>query len=131
MTCLRQPLEGKDPEESYSDVAYFKGLLFFRSLEQAAGRPRFDSFLRSYIDAFRFRSISSEDFLDCLGERLPDVARAVDARRWIYEPGLPEGAAEVPSSLLDDVLEVSEAYRRGRGASSRRGGGGTGRPPGG
>jgi aminopeptidase N len=120
MSCLRQPLAGKDPDESYSDVPYFKGLLFFRCLEQAAGRQRFDSFLKSYIDAFRFRSISSEDFLQFLEERLPDVAHATDARRWIYEPGLPEGAAEVPSSLRDDVLEVSEAYRRGVRPSSER-----------
>ena len=73
MTCLRLPLAGKDPDKSYWDVAYYKGLLFFWSLEQAAGRERFDAFLQAYLEAFRFRSITSEAFLEFLEERLPDA----------------------------------------------------------
>ena len=120
MTCLKLSLAGKDPEESYSLVAYFKGMLFFRALEQAAGRARFDGFLHDYIAAFRFRSIDSEQFLGFLEERLPDAARVAGARRWIYEPGLPRGAADVASSLMDDVLSVSEEYRHGRLPSDDR-----------
>jgi aminopeptidase N len=120
MTCLRLSLQGKHPDESYSNVPYYKGLLFFLRLEQAAGRSRFDAFLHDYIDAFRFRSIDSEQFATFLGERLPDVVRQVDVRRWIYEPGLPEGAPEVHSILLDDVLEVETQIRRGELPSEER-----------
>jgi aminopeptidase N len=120
MTCLKLPLAGKDPDESYTNIPYYKGLLFFRCLEQAAGRPGFDAFLRDYIDTFRFRSIDSEQFLAYLEAQLPDVARASQARRWIFEPGLPEGAAAIPSTLRDDVLRVSEAYQRGERPTAAR-----------
>lgn len=113
MTCLKLTLAGKSPDETYTIVPYYKGMLFFRTLEQVAGRARFDSFLRDYINAFRFQSITSERFLQFLEERLPEAAGAADARQWIYAPGLPDGAADVPSSLRDDVLAVIEEYRRG------------------
>jgi len=120
MTRLRLPLAGKDPDEAYSNIPYFKGLLFFRQLERAAGRVRFDGFLKAYIEAFRFRSITSEAFLEFLEARLPGVGQVIDARRWIYQPGLPEGAADVPSSLFEDVLSVEAAYRRGVLPSEQR-----------
>jgi hypothetical protein len=113
MTCLRLSLAGKDPDESYTNIPYFKGLLLFRQLERAAGRERFDAFLKAYIETFRFRSITSEDFLGFLDRRLAGVGDAVDVRRWIYQPGLPDGAAEVSSPLFDDVLSVEAAYRHG------------------
>jgi aminopeptidase N len=126
MTCLKLSLAGKDPDESYSNIPYFKGLLLFRRLEQAVGRARFDGFLRDYIEAFRFRSITSGQFVEFVQERLPDVTRQVDLRRWIYAPGLPEGAAEVRSTLLDDVQAVVAAYRQGTLPSAERVGGWTG-----
>ena len=113
MTCLHISLAGKSPDESYSDVAYFKGLLFFRQLERAVGRDRFDSFLRDYIETFRFRSIDSEGFLAHLQARLPELAESVDLRQWVFEPGLPEGSAEVRSTLLEEVEQAADAYRRG------------------
>jgi leukotriene-A4 hydrolase len=119
-TCLRVSLTGKDPNESYTDVAYYKGMLFFRALEQAVGRARFDAFLRDYITTYQFRSISSAEFLAFLEGRLADAARTVDARRWIYEPGLPQGAADVRSSLRDDVLAASKEYKDGRLPSEDR-----------
>jgi aminopeptidase N len=120
MTCLRLDLVGKDPEEGYTDIPYFKGLLFFRSLEQAAGRTRFDVFLKDYIAAFRFHSLTADEFLSFLEQHLPEAARAVDARRWIYKPGLPEGAADAPSSLLEDVMRVREAYLQGERPTAER-----------
>ena len=120
MTRLRLPLAGKDPDESYSNVPYFKGLLLFRQLERAAGRARFDAFLKAYIETFRFHSITSEAFLEFLDSRLPGVSEAVAVRRWIYEPGLPEGAADIPSSLLDDVLSVEQAYGHGEFPTAKR-----------
>jgi aminopeptidase N len=113
MTRLKLPLAGKSPDESYTNIPYYKGLLFFLTLEQAAGRERFDAFLRDYIETFKFRSITSEQFIAFLEERLPEVARRVDPERWIYGPGLPQGAALIRSALFDDVQEVLAAYREG------------------
>jgi hypothetical protein len=95
-------------------------MLFFLNLERAAGRERFDSFLKGYLDAFRFRSITSEQFLEYVEERLPEAARAIDARRWIHQPGLPQGAAEVPSSMRDEVRDAAETFRQGKLPSAER-----------
>src|SRR5438094_303051 len=71
LTCLRTHLQGVDPDESFSQVPYEKGCLFLQALEKAAGRARFDSFLRKYLGAFRFRSIASEQFVEFLERELP------------------------------------------------------------
>jgi leukotriene-A4 hydrolase len=120
MTRLKLDLAGMDPDESYSNIPYYKGLLFFRKLEQAAGRGPFDKFLRGYIEAFRFRSITSEMFIDYLEEALPGPTRTVGARAWIFDAGLPEGATDVPSTLRDEVLDAVEAHRRGERPTPER-----------
>lgn len=125
MTALQVSLQGKHPDESYSNVPYYKGLLFFLALEQAAGRERFDEFLHAYIKAFSFRSIDSDQFLTFLEEQLPEVAREVDAHRWVFDPGLPEGAPDVRSALLDEVLQVEDRVRRGQLPTEREVGGWT------
>lgn len=120
MTCLRLDLAGMDPDESYSNIPYFKGLLFFRSLEREVGREAFDVFLRRYIDDHTFQSIDSDEFLAYLESHLPAATTRVDARRWIFDPGLPDGAADIPSELRNDILAVVEAYRRGERPTPER-----------
>lgn len=120
MTCLRLDLAGMDPDESYSNIPYYKGLLFFRALEREAGREGFDSFLRRYIEDHPFQSMDSDGFLAYLERHLPAEATRVDARRWIFDPGLPEGAADIPSGLRSDILAVVDAYRRGERPTPER-----------
>ena len=60
MTRLRVDLSGLDPDQAYSSVPYEKGYLLLRRLEEVAGRPAWDAFLRSYLDRFAFRSIAAQ-----------------------------------------------------------------------
>src|SRR5438477_12332617 len=55
LTHLRTDLRGIDPDEAYSSVPYEKGYLLLRKLEETAGRPAWDVFLRSYLGRFRFQ----------------------------------------------------------------------------
>ena len=50
--ALHLNLEGRDPEDGAKDVAYVKGALFLKCLEETFGRSRFDPFLRSYFETF-------------------------------------------------------------------------------
>jgi len=45
-TRLHVDLAGRDPDDGFSDIAYEKGSLFARLLEEQVGRERWDRFLR-------------------------------------------------------------------------------------
>ncbi len=109
---LHVDLRGRDPDEGLSDVAYEKGALFLRELEQSYGREVFDPFVRAWFDGRAFTSVDSvqfEAFLDSdlvkVATPLPDhTAARPDA--WIRGQGVPQGAPEPKS---DAFLQVDAA----------------------
>src|SRR3989475_4470241 len=108
LTCLRTDLRGIDPDEAYSSVPYEKGYLLLRKLEETAGRPAWDVFLRSYLRRFRFQSITTDQFVEFLEAELPGVAAQAGALEYIDGPGVPEGAPQSRSARLEQL-------RRGEG----------------
>jgi hypothetical protein len=114
VTCLKTSLDGIDPDEVFSIIPYYKGYLFIRQLELTVGRKRFDKFTRNYIETYQFKSIDSEEFVRFLEQELPEALEKVDVHAWIYEPGLPEGAMDVHSSMHSEALTVAEAYKQGK-----------------
>ena len=119
---LHVDLDGRDPDDGFTLVPYVKGMLFLRTLEEAVGRDRFDTFLRSYFDHFSFQSVTTADFLDYLDQYLlqpnPHVADQVSIEDWLLEPGLPEGAARPVSDLLDKVEGQARRWLRGEAAAT-------------
>jgi len=103
LTCLRTDLQGIDPDEAYSSVPYEKGSLLLRKLEETAGRPAWDAFLRAYLGAFRFQSITTQEFLDFLEARLPGLASRARALEFIDAPGLPADAPRPRSRRLEQL----------------------------
>jgi len=103
LTCLRNDLRGIDPDEAYSSVPYEKGSLLLRRLEETAGRPAWDEFLRAYLGAFRFQSITTQEFLDFLEARLPGLASRARALEFIDAPGLPADAPKPRSRRLEQL----------------------------
>jgi leukotriene-A4 hydrolase len=118
---LHLELAGRDPDEGSGTVAYEKGALFLRTLEQAVGRQRFDKFLRGYFDAFAFQSMDSARFVDYLRKNLlgGDEAKFRDLKiqEWVYEPGLPSNAVEVRSTAFAKVDQAIAALGQGTPAS--------------
>jgi len=96
---LHIDLDGRDPDDGCTLVPYEKGALLLRTIEHAVGRDRFDRFLRSYFDHFAFQSITTADFLTYLSAELPE-AKAVELNAWIYQPGVPPGAADPHSDVF-------------------------------
>ncbi len=113
LTRLENSLEGTDPDEVYSLVPYEKGYLFLTRLEVAVGRERFDGFLGRYIDTFRFRSITTQDFLAFLDRELPEAKQSVDVEAWVHGTGIPADAPEARSSRLDRVRALVDRWARG------------------
>lgn len=113
VTALRNHLEGVDPDAVYSRIPYEKGYLFLRRIEQAVGAEAFDGFLRAYIREFRFRSITTDDFLALLDRVLPEVRKKVDLVRWIDGPGLPDDLPRTRSPELELVEVLAGAFSSG------------------
>lgn len=109
LTRLRTHLEGIDPDDAFSTVPYDKGELFLRSIEGAIGRERFDNFVKRYLDAFRFRALTTEEFLAFTERELPGVLSTVGADRWVHGEGLPETAPEASSERLRVVVALGDA----------------------
>jgi hypothetical protein len=107
LTRLRTQLEGVDPDETYSIVPYEKGALFLRALEEAVGRPAFDAFIRRYIDRFRFGVLTTEEFVDFLGQQLPAAVARVSPDSWLYETGVPASISPARSSRLDAIAALN------------------------
>jgi hypothetical protein len=114
ITCLKTSMEGVDPDEAFSIIPYYKGELFVRQLELAVGRKRFDAFTRKYIETYQFKTLTSEEFVRFLKQELPETLEKVDVHTWIYEPGLPEGAMDLQSSMYDEAVAVGEAFIAGK-----------------
>jgi hypothetical protein len=95
-----------DPDDAFSQVPYEKGFLFLRALEDAVGRPAFDRFLRRYMDAFRFRSVTTEELLELIRTELPGALETVNAPKWIDGEGVPAGAPVARSSRLERVEAI-------------------------
>ena len=107
LTRLRNDLAGIDPDEAYSSVPYEKGYLLLRHLEETVGRARWDSFLREYLDRFRFQSLATQDFLDFLEERLPGIADRAGVLRYVDAPGVPDDAPAPRAERLEEVLALA------------------------
>jgi leukotriene-A4 hydrolase len=113
LTRLRTELLGTDPDDAFSSVPYEKGARFVALLDRAAGRPRFDRFMRDYIARHRFTSITTEQFLGFLAEKLPGVADEVDAHSWLYQPDIPANAPVFRSPRKDALVALAAAFAGG------------------
>ncbi len=59
---LHVDLNGRDPDDGFTEVPYEKGSLYLRHLEEAVGREKFDKFLRGYFDSARFSKHHDRNF---------------------------------------------------------------------
>jgi aminopeptidase N len=113
LTKLRTDLQGVDPDDAFSSIPYEKGSRFVCVLELEVGRDRFDRFMQSYIQNFRFTSITTEEFLEFLERQLPGTAAAVNASAWLYETGMPSNAPVFKSEKLEELKTAACAFAGG------------------
>ncbi|WP_246597012.1 M1 family metallopeptidase [Pontibacter aydingkolensis] len=120
-THLKLDLEGRDPDEGLTDIAYEKGNFFLQNIEKAVGRARFDQFVNDYFNTFAFQSTSTDKFLDFLRSELikgdEELAEKINIEGWVYSPGLPEGFTAPASSRFAKVEEAYNAWKSGKPAA--------------
>ncbi|MEZ4756800.1 MAG: M1 family metallopeptidase [Flavobacteriales bacterium] len=118
-THLRLALEGRDPDEGMTDIAYEKGFAFLKMLESRVGRERFDAFLRGYFERHAFQSMTTDSFLAYLqDELLTPASVVVDLKSWVDGPGLPADALVPTYEGFASVEQQMDAWLKGGGTKA-------------
>ncbi len=103
-------LKGRDPDDGSTQIPYVKGMLFLRRLEEVVGREKFDAFLKSYFDAFAFRSIVTSDFVTYLNKNL-NLGGKVNIDEWLSKPGFPSDTPQPKSEALNRAAAATEPVK--------------------
>ena len=110
-------LGARDPDDTFTDVPYTKGAWLLRTLEQRAGRERFDAFLRGWFDSHAFGSVTTRDFIAYLDEKLrkgsPELMPEAELAEWLTAPGIPVSALRAKSPRLEAVEQASAKFFAG------------------
>ena len=118
-THLFLDLAGRNPDDGMSDIAYEKGAHFLKLLEEKAGRPTFDAFLKKYFEEHKFQSMSTARFVTYLNENLIQPNHLdVNVDEWIYNPGLPANCPVVVSEKFTAVDIQAANFIKGQPAAS-------------
>lgn len=106
-TRLKVDFTDRDPDDGVSDIAYEKGYFFLKTIENAVGREKFDTFLKEYFNRHAFKSIDNDTFLDELNVLLikgdDKIKKQIDSYAWVYQPGLPKEFIEPVSPIFSKI----------------------------
>lgn len=121
-TRLHLDLTGRDPDDGMNTIAYDKGAAFLRTIEQIAGRERFDAWLRGYFERNAWRPMTSERFLEDIRTHLikgdASLEQRLQLNAWVYEPGLPSNVQAPVSRAFEPVDAAAEAFYVAKGPAS-------------
>ena len=120
-THLRLHLKGRNPDDGMTAIAYDKGFLFLRMIEETVGRPQFDAFLSEYFTKHAFTVMDTDNFIEYLeGTLLTDQATrdAVNLTAWIDGAGLPDNCPKIQSDRIENVDIAVSSWASGELATS-------------
>ncbi|MCF6352641.1 MAG: M1 family metallopeptidase, partial [Cyclobacteriaceae bacterium] len=116
-TMLKLNLEGRNPDDGMTAIAYDKGYYFLRLLEERVGRDKFDAFLKDYFASNAFHSMTTDEFIVQLNAKLfeknnlpIDESLYTD---WIFGEGLPANCPQPQSDRFANVERVVEQWISG------------------
>lgn len=110
-TKLKLDLKGKNPDDGMNSIAYDKGYLFLRTIEETVGRDKFDVFLKDYFKTHAFSTITTEKFLNYLNVNLLEPNNVTfNTEEWIYQPGIPSNQAIIKSDKFANVEKALHQF---------------------
>jgi leukotriene-A4 hydrolase len=117
-TRLHLNLQGRNPDDAVTDIAYEKGATFLRTIEAAVGRERWDAYLRGYFDRYAFQPQTSAAFLRDLRSELIGGDAVLEKQlrldQWVYGTGLPTNAVHVASAAFKRIDAAASAFAQGQ-----------------
>ena len=88
-SIARAPAQLDDQSAAYQSIIFYKGAMVFRMLRETMGKDKFDRLLRSFLDQYRNKSASIDDF-----ERLTTQVAGENMRfffaQWVEGTGVPQ-----------------------------------------
>ncbi|RYE22959.1 MAG: M1 family peptidase [Sphingobacteriales bacterium] len=116
-THLKLDLTGRDPDDGLTDIAYEKGALLLKLIENNVGREKMDAFLNQYFKEHAFKTITTEQFISYLNTNLikgdSALAKKIDINAWVYGPGIPENAPRADHERFDKVDAARKGFING------------------
>ncbi|PCJ80510.1 MAG: aminopeptidase [Bacteroidetes bacterium] len=115
-THLRLHLQGRNPDDGMTAIAYDKGYLFLRMIEETVGRSKFDSFISKYFSKHAFTVMDTDNFIEYLENNLlqdSTLRKQVNLTAWIDGAGLPDNCPVIKSKRITAVDEAVEKWAKG------------------
>lgn len=93
----------RDPDDSYSSVAYEKGFNLLYALEKRVGKETFEKFFQAYVAKFASKTVTSEEFraFFCHYFKGNEKINDFDWNSWLYNPGMPPEQPNFDTSLSE------------------------------
>jgi len=114
LTNLVPKLNGIDPDDAFSSVPYEKGSTLLNYLEGLlGGADVFEPFLKSYIDNFKYKSLTTADWKEYLYKYFHEkveILDSVDWNAWFNEPGMPPVIPKYDDTLLMRSVQLSNRW---------------------
>uniref|UniRef100_A0A914V0I3 Peptidase M1 leukotriene A4 hydrolase/aminopeptidase C-terminal domain-containing protein n=1 Tax=Plectus sambesii TaxID=2011161 RepID=A0A914V0I3_9BILA len=113
-TKLVQDHTNVDPCKAFSYLSGEKGSAFLFYLEQKLGGPEvFEKFLRSFVNNFKFKSITTDDFLEYLKKYFhhqEEALELIDFDHWLHDPGVPRMRPVFDHSMAKACADMRELW---------------------
>ena len=118
-THLFLDLDGRDPDDGMTDIAYEKGAYFLMTLEEKVGREKMDDFVKTYFDKHKFQTLTTSEFVEYLNENLIEKYQVdLDINEWIYGAGIPDNVVKITTSQFAEVDKTLEQIKTGAAPKS-------------
>lgn len=88
-SIARAPGALDDQSAAYQSIVFHKGAMVFRMLRETIGKDKFDQLLRSFIEEFRGKNASIDDF-EKLTSRIAVENMRYFFAQWVEGTGVPE-----------------------------------------
>jgi aminopeptidase N len=115
-THLRLHLQGRNPDDGMTAIAYDKGYLFLRMIEETVGRSEFDAFIAEYFSKHAFTVMDTDNFIEYLEDNLlqdATIREKVNLTAWIDGAGLPDNCPVIQSDRITAVDEAVAQWSEG------------------
>jgi leukotriene-A4 hydrolase len=114
-TRLKLNLEGRNPDDGVTDIAYNKGYFFLRLFEERYGRDKFDAFLKDYFNTHAFKAMDTDQFIRYIQSYYKNTFSITleDSlfKTWIFTEGLPAECPQPVSTRFQKVTEVLQQWK--------------------
>lgn len=88
-SIARAPSALDDQSAAYQSIVFYKGSMVFRMLRETIGKDNFDRLLRSFVDNFRTKNASIDDF-EQLANKIANENLRYFFAQWVEGTGVPE-----------------------------------------